>query len=63
LTIDGNIKEIEPGIGVIAKDIKIPVIPVRIDGLHDILHNGILPLVIFAEFYILKPIYSIKILF
>ena len=44
ITIDGNIKEFEPGIGVIAKDMKVPVIPVRIDGLHDILHNGILPL-------------------
>ncbi|MHB9127095.1 MAG: lysophospholipid acyltransferase family protein, partial [Candidatus Humimicrobiaceae bacterium] len=44
ITIDGNIKEFESGIGVIAKDMKVPVIPVRIDGLYDILHNGILPL-------------------
>ncbi|MBU4292705.1 MAG: AMP-binding protein [Actinobacteria bacterium] len=44
ITIDGNIKEFEPGIGVIAKDMKVLVIPVRIDGLYDILHNGILPI-------------------
>ena len=44
ITLDGSIKEFEPGIGVIAKDMKVLVIPVRIDGLYDILHNGILPL-------------------
>ena len=43
ITIDGNIKPFEAGIGIIAKDMKVPVAPVRIDGLHDILHNGILP--------------------
>ena len=44
ITIDGNIKEFEPGIGIIAKEMKVPIVPIRIDGLHDILHNGILPL-------------------
>ncbi|MCE5329834.1 AMP-binding protein [bacterium] len=44
ITLDGNIKPFEAGIGIIAKDMKVPIVPVRIDGLHDILHNGILPL-------------------
>ena len=44
ISIDGKIKEFEPGIGVIAKDMKVPIIPLRIDGLGDLLHKGILPL-------------------
>ena len=43
VTKDGNIGDFEAGIGMIAKDMKVPIIPVRIDGLRDILHNGILP--------------------
>ena len=54
ITIDGNIKEFEPGIGIIAKDIKVPIVPIRIDGLHDILHNGILPLGHFPKIPLVK---------
>ncbi len=43
VTKDGNIGDFEAGIGMIAKDMKVPIVPVRIDGLRDILHNGILP--------------------
>jgi long-chain acyl-CoA synthetase len=44
VTIDGNIKKFEGGIGIIAEDMRVPVIPVKIEGLYNILHNGILPL-------------------
>jgi long-chain acyl-CoA synthetase len=44
VTTDGRIHEFEPGIGIIGKDMKVPVIPLRIDGLYNILRNGILPL-------------------
>ncbi|MBM3700668.1 MAG: AMP-binding protein [Actinobacteria bacterium] len=43
VTLDGNIQEFEPGIGLICKDMKAPVIPLRIDGLFNILRNGLLP--------------------
>jgi long-chain acyl-CoA synthetase len=43
VTTDGNIKEFESGVGVIASDMEIPVVPVRIRGLFNILRNGILP--------------------
>ncbi len=43
VTADGSIKEFESGVGVIASDMEIPVIPVRICGLFNILRNGILP--------------------
>lgn len=43
VTTDGQIKKFEPGIGVIALDMKVPVIPVRVKGLFNILRNGILP--------------------
>ncbi len=42
-TTDGNIKNFEPGVGVIASDMEISVVPVRIRGLFNILRNGILP--------------------
>ncbi|MCL5070572.1 MAG: 1-acyl-sn-glycerol-3-phosphate acyltransferase [Actinobacteria bacterium] len=43
VTPDGKIHEFESGIGIITKDMKIPVVPIRIDGLYRILRNGILP--------------------
>ncbi len=43
VTKDGKLQDFEPGIGVICKDMKIPVIPIRIDGLYNILRNGLLP--------------------
>ncbi len=43
VTTDGSIKKFEPGIGVIALDMEVPVIPVRVKGLFNILRNGILP--------------------
>ncbi|MFC2159833.1 AMP-binding protein [Actinomycetota bacterium] len=44
VTTDGKISEFEPGIGIICRDMKMPVIPIRIDGLYNILKNGLLPL-------------------
>lgn len=44
VTTDGKMERFEQGIGMIASDMNIPVVPVRIEGLYDILHNGILPL-------------------
>lgn len=44
VTPDGKIKRFESGIGMIASEMKVPVIPVRIKGLFDILHHGILPI-------------------
>lgn len=58
ITIDGNIKEFEPGIGIIAKDMKVPIVPIRIDGLHDILHNGILPLGHFPKIPLVRVSYG-----
>jgi 1-acyl-sn-glycerol-3-phosphate acyltransferase len=43
VTTDGSIKEFESGIGAIASDMEVSVIPVRIKGLFNILRNGILP--------------------
>jgi long-chain acyl-CoA synthetase len=43
VTPDGDINEFEPGIGIISKDMKMPVIPIRIYGLYNILRNGLLP--------------------
>ncbi|MFO7928809.1 MAG: lysophospholipid acyltransferase family protein, partial [Candidatus Humimicrobiaceae bacterium] len=43
VTEDGKMQDFEPGIGVICKDMKIPVIPMRIEGLWNILRNGLLP--------------------
>ncbi len=43
VTTDGSIKRFEFGIGVIALDMKVPVIPVRVKGLFNILRNGVLP--------------------
>jgi len=43
VTTDGNIKDFEPGAGVIASDMEVSVVPVRIRGLFNILRNGILP--------------------
>jgi len=44
ITTDGNIKEFEPGIGIILKDMSASTITIKIKGLFNILHNGILPL-------------------
>lgn len=44
VTEDGSLQEFEPGIGVICKDMKLPVIPMKIDGLFNILRTGILPI-------------------
>ncbi|MDD5658557.1 MAG: AMP-binding protein [Actinomycetota bacterium] len=44
ITVNGNIKPFESGIGIIAKDMRVPIVPIRIDGLRDLLHNGILPI-------------------
>ncbi|HEY4696104.1 MAG TPA: AMP-binding protein [Candidatus Hydromicrobium sp.] len=43
VTTDGSIKEFESGIGAIASDMEVSVVPVRIKGLFNILRNGILP--------------------
>jgi len=43
VTTNGKIKKFESGVGIVASDMKIPVVPVRICGLFDILHHGILP--------------------
>jgi long-chain acyl-CoA synthetase len=43
VTPDGDVSEFEPGIGIISKDMKMPVIPMLIDGLYNILRNGLLP--------------------
>ncbi len=44
ITKEGKIGDFEPGIGIISKDMNAAVIPIRVDGLLGILHNGILPL-------------------
>jgi 1-acyl-sn-glycerol-3-phosphate acyltransferase len=44
VTTDGKINRFEPGIGIICRDMKIPVVPIRIDGLYNILRNGLLPM-------------------
>lgn len=43
VTPDGDINDFEPGIGIICKDMKMPVMPMRIYGLYNILRNGLLP--------------------
>jgi len=43
VTLDGSIKKFESGIGIMAIDMKVPVIPIKIEGLYNILRNGILP--------------------
>ena len=43
VTADGKIKKFESGVGIIASDMKVPVVPARIYGLFDMLHHGILP--------------------
>ncbi len=43
VTTDGQIKKFESGIGIIAVDMKVPIVPVKIEGLYNILRNGILP--------------------
>lgn len=43
VTTDGEMKKFESGIGIIAADMKMPVVPVKIEGLYNILRNGILP--------------------
>jgi long-chain acyl-CoA synthetase len=44
VTTDGKINEFEPGIGIISRDMKMPVVPMRVDGLYNILRNGLLPM-------------------
>ena len=36
----GEINEFRPGVGMIASRLNVPVIPVRLDGLHEILHQS-----------------------
>ncbi len=43
VTTDGKIHDFESGIGIIAADMKVPVVPVKIEGLYNILRDGILP--------------------
>ena len=43
VTTDGEIKNFESGVGIIAEDMRIPVIPVKICGLYNLMRNGILP--------------------
>jgi len=35
----GEINEFKPGVGMIASRLNVPVVPVRLDGLHEILHH------------------------
>jgi long-chain acyl-CoA synthetase len=35
-TVDGNIAAFRSGIGLLAKQVNIPVVPVRLDGLYDL---------------------------
>jgi 1-acyl-sn-glycerol-3-phosphate acyltransferase len=39
MTREGEIAPFQPGVGMIASKLEIPVIPVRIDGLHHVLHQ------------------------
>jgi long-chain acyl-CoA synthetase len=39
MTKEGEIAPFQPGVGMIASKLEIPVIPVRIDGLHRVLHS------------------------
>ncbi|MEA2016753.1 MAG: AMP-binding protein [Actinomycetota bacterium] len=43
VTDDGDIKGFESGIGVMALDMEVPVVPVRVKGLFNILRNGVIP--------------------
>jgi len=43
VSVDGSIKRFESGVGIIASDMSAPVVPVKIEGLYNILRNGILP--------------------
>jgi long-chain acyl-CoA synthetase len=43
VTTDGYVKKFEPGVGIIALDMGVPVIPVKVKGLFNILRNGVLP--------------------
>lgn len=43
VTTDGKMREFEPGIGIISKDMGLEIVPLRIDGLFNILRNGLLP--------------------
>jgi len=43
VTADGKMKNFEPGVGIIANDMKIPVVPVKIEGIYNLARNGILP--------------------
>jgi long-chain acyl-CoA synthetase len=54
VTTDGEIKKFEHGIGIICRDMKIPVVPLRIDGLHNILRNGLLPIGHFPRIPVVK---------
>ncbi|HWY48017.1 MAG TPA: AMP-binding protein [Bryobacteraceae bacterium] len=40
MTRQGEIAPFQPGVGMIASKLEIPVIPVRIDGLHQVLHES-----------------------
>jgi 1-acyl-sn-glycerol-3-phosphate acyltransferase len=38
MSSDGEIGPFQPGIGMIASKLGIPVVPIRIDGMHRVLH-------------------------
>jgi len=39
-SIDGNMNDFRRGIGMIAREMRVPIVPVRIDGLRDVLPRG-----------------------
>jgi 1-acyl-sn-glycerol-3-phosphate acyltransferase len=39
MTREGEIAPFQPGVGMIASKLEVPVVPVRIDGLHKVLHQ------------------------
>ena len=39
-SIDGNMNPFRRGIGVIAREMRVPIVPIRLDGLEDILPRG-----------------------
>lgn len=36
-TPDGRIHEFQPGVGLLARELRVPVVPVRIRGMHEVL--------------------------
>jgi long-chain acyl-CoA synthetase len=40
MTRQGEIAPFQPGVGMIASKLEVPVVPIRIDGLDQVLHEG-----------------------